>query len=74
MTPRDKRLINDIKFKLKIISIAYLISILLAIPLYYSEITHPSTTIKSLGDSVWLIFTGVSTIGFGSVYPENKCR
>ncbi|CAH7431601.1 putative Ion_trans_2 domain-containing protein [Vibrio chagasii] len=69
MTARDRKLFDSLKLKLKIILIAYGVCFMLAWPLYVIEVADAGSTVKSIGDASWLIFTSISTIGFGDIAP-----
>lgn len=69
VSARDKRYLRDIKFKLKIVAVAHVICFLLAIPLYYYEVDHELSQIKSGWDSIYLITISIATIGFGDIVP-----
>lgn len=69
VTARDKRYFKDIKFKIKIIAVAHVICLLLAIPLYVYEIQSELSQIKSGWDSIYLLIISIATIGFGDIVP-----
>ncbi|MCY9872943.1 potassium channel family protein [Vibrio barjaei] len=74
MTLRQKRK-NRILARAALVTGAYAIAVLLAIPIFYLELLHPDANITTLEDAFWFQFSSLTTIGWGKytiVNPDSR--